>query len=253
MKLFVKIGIAIFVYLVFLFVYLPANWLVSIAPLPNNVQLSGVDGTLWQGNADFIRIDQRQLEHVSWKLNPLALFIGQVNIDFQLGSRATAVSGKGHISYAFSGLKADNLRFDAPSSFIVAGSRLPFKTSVTGDASLMIEKLEQGTPWCEQLAGKLFLNSIGVTNQFGAYPLGDITLGLSCRDGQVLLNTDEQSNQLGLSGTITLAENNLVKVSAKIKPTDTQPEDLRKALGFLGKQDSQGYYPINYQGRIPSL
>ncbi|WP_434939494.1 type II secretion system protein N [Shewanella sp. HL-SH8] len=253
MKLFVKISIAVVVYLIFLIVYLPASLLVSLAPLPNNIQFAGVDGTLWNGKADLVRIDQRQLEQVSWQLSPWALFIGRADIDFKIGTRATAVSSKGSISYSFSGLQVENLRFDAPNSFIVAGARLPFRAQLNGDISLMVEKLEQGLPWCEQLAGKLFLNSTHLTNQFGEYPLGNIALGLNCLDGQVQLTTDEQLNQLGLVGTITLAENNLVKVSAKIKPTAAQPKDLTEALAFLGRQDSQGYYPINYQGAIPGL
>ncbi|QIR13165.1 type II secretion system protein N [Shewanella aestuarii] len=253
MKLFVKIGIAVLLYLFFLVAYLPANWLVSIAPLPSNVSLAGVDGTLWDGQADLVKIDNRQLENVSWQLSPLGLFLGQANVDFQIGNRATAVSGRGSVSYSLSGLSAENVRFEAPNSFILAGTRLPFRTQISGDVSLMVQTLEQGQPWCEQLNGKLFLNSTNVTNQFGEYPLGDVVLGLSCIDGQVQLNTDEQTNQLGLQGTLILAEKNLVKISAKIKPTDSQPDDLRKALSFLGKQDSQGYYPINYQGTLPGL
>nr|WP_275975080.1 type II secretion system protein N [Shewanella gaetbuli] len=240
-------------YVIFLIVYLPANWLVSIAPLPNNIQISGVDGTLWQGKAELVKIDQRQLEHVSWSLSPWGLLLGKANVDYQIGTRATPVNSKGYISYSFSGLYADNLRFDAPNQFLLGGARLPFRTEVNGDVSLMVSQLEQGQPWCEQLEGKLFLNATHVKNQFGEYPLGDISLGLSCLDGQVVLTTDEQANQLGLQGTITLSENNTVKVSAKIKPVNTQPQDLQKALSFLGKQDSQGYYPINYQGKIPGM
>ena len=253
MSLFSKIVIGVIIYLVFLLVYLPANWLVSIAPLPNNVAISGAEGTLWQGQASLVTIDQRQIEQVSWQLSPWGLLVGKADIDFKIGNRATPVSGKGSISWSFSGLRANNIRFDLPDSFLLAGARLPFKTQIDGDVSLMVEILEQGKPWCEQLSGKLFLNNSNVKNQYGVYPLGNISLGLSCLDGQLKIATDETQNVLGLTGSAILGESNLVKVSAKIKPTDAQPKDLREALSFLGRQDSQGYYPINYQGVVPGL
>ncbi|AZG34456.1 MAG: type II secretion system protein N [Shewanella psychromarinicola] len=253
MSLFSKIVIGVIIYMMFLLVYLPANWLVSIAPLPNNMVISGAEGTLWQGKAALITIDQRQIERVSWTLSPWGLFVGQANIDFNVGNRATPVSGKGSLSWSLSGMSAKNIRLDLQDSFILAGARLPFKTQIDGDVSIMVEVLKQGKPWCEQLHGKLFVNHTNVKNQFGVYPLGNITLGLSCLDGQLQLATDETQNVLGLTGTAILGESNLVKVSAKIKPTDAQPKDLREALPFLGRQDTQGYYPINYQGVVPGL
>lgn len=251
MKLFVKIAIAVVLYLFFLVAYLPANWLISVAPLPSTVSFASVEGTLWDGQAGLINIDNRQLEQVSWQLSPWGLFVGQANIDYQIGNRASAVSSKGSLSYSLSGLEGEAIRFDAPHAFLLAGQRLPFRTQISGDVSLMLETLAQGQPLCEALNGKLFLNATQVNNQFGEYPLGDVALKLDCIDGEVQLSTDEKMNQLGLVGSITIGENNLVKVSAKIKPTPEQPQDLTKALSFLGKQDSQGYYPINYQGQLP--
>ncbi|MGX9461406.1 type II secretion system protein N [Shewanella sp. A14] len=253
MSLFSKIVIGVIVYIMFLLIYLPANWLVSIAPLPNNVAISGAEGTLWQGKAALITVNQRQVEQVSWQLSPWGLLTGKANIDINVGNRATPVNGKGSISWSLSGVSAKNIRIDLPDSFLLEGARLPFNTHIDGDVSLMLEVLKQGQPWCEQLNGKLFLNNTNVKNQYGVYPLGNIALGLSCLDGQLQIATDETQNALGLTGTAILGESNLVKVSAKIKPTDDQPKDLRESLSFLGRQDSQGYYPINYQGVVPGL
>nr|WP_153666118.1 type II secretion system protein N [Shewanella intestini] len=241
------------IYIFFLVAYVPANWLVSIAPIPNNIKLSGVSGTLWQGQAALVSIDRRQLDQVNWTLNPWGIFVGQAQVDVTIGSRATPVNGKGSLTATMSGIKVQNLRFEAPSQFLLAGNRLPFKTEIQGELSVIIEQFDQGLPWCEQLSGKLFVNDVDVTNQFGAYPLGNMALNMSCVDGQVKLTANEQDNRLGLMGTVLLTQNSSVKVAAKIKPTDTQPADLTQALQFLGQQDSQGYYPLNYQGRIPGI
>ncbi|WP_028767556.1 type II secretion system protein N [Shewanella fidelis] len=251
MKLAKKIALGFVIYLVFLVVLFPASMAVKLAPLPNNVTISGVSGTIWAGSIDMLSVQKRQVEMITWDLDVLSLFTGTVKADVVIGSRASAVNGKGTVAYSMSGLDVSGLRFEAPSSFLLGRTNLPFRTKINGDLSVLVDNFEQGLPWCEQLSGKLFLNQVKVTNQFGKYPLGDIALGLACLDGKVELTTDEKLNGLGLDGTIVLADNKMVQVNAKIREVNTQPDDLKKALSFLGKKDSQGYYPITYQGRLP--
>jgi general secretion pathway protein N len=248
-----KIILAVVLYLVFLVAYVPAKWLVSVAPLPTNVSLSGVSGTLWQGQVELLQMGPRQVELVQWQLSPWHLLLGQAKLDLSLGNRATAVSGTADITWSLSGLSVKGLRFDAPDSFLIAGARLPFGTQIKGDISLIVAELVQGQPWCEQLAGKLFLNQSDMKNQFGEYPLGNMALALNCQDGQVAISMTEADNKLGISGLILLGADNSVKVTAKVKATEGQPEDMRNSLAFLGKPDSQGYYPVNYQGRLPGM
>ncbi|SQH74354.1 General secretion pathway protein N [Shewanella benthica] len=253
MNLAKKIIIGVCIYLVFLLALLPASVVVKLVPLPNDINLSGVSGSIWSGSIESVTIQNRQLEQVQWQLSPWALLLGQAEIDLVIGNRGSAVNGKGLFIFSMSGIDAEGLRFEAPISFLLGNNRLPFRTKIGGDISLFIDRLEQGAPWCERLNGKLFINSVGVKNQFGDYPLGDIELGLSCVDGNVKVKSDETMNQLGFSGTLVLQAEKVVQLSAKIKETSSQPEDLKKALAFLGKKDSQGYYPISYQGRIPGL
>ncbi|MCE9680134.1 type II secretion system protein N [Shewanella sp. AS1] len=253
MSLVKKIAIGFVVYLVFLVALFPASVAVSLAPLPNMVKISGVSGSVWSGSAEQVLIGQRQLELVSWELNPWGLLLGKADLDLTVGNRAHAVNGKGLVSLSTSGVDIEQLRFDAPSEFLLGNSRLPFRTQVEGNFSLIVQQLTQGTSWCEQLSGKMFAQQLQVNNQFGKYPLGDVELGLSCVDGNIKIATDETMNALGVSGSALLKDKSQFQVSAKIRETDAQPKDLKQALSFLGKKDSQGYYPISYQGRIPGM
>lgn len=253
MSLVKKIFIGVILYCGFMLALFPASVALQLAPLPQGISVSGVSGTIWSGKASLVALQQRQLESVQWQLSPWGLLSGKANIDFAIGSRATAVNGKGQVSLAMSGINAQGLRFEAPSAFLIGKTRLPFRAEVDGHFSLIVQQLEQGLPWCEQLNGKLFVQQLQVNNQFGKYPLGNIELGLSCVDGNIQLATDETMNALGLTGNALLKDNKQITLSAKIKETPAQPEDLKQALSFLGKRDSQGYYPISFQGRIPGI
>lgn len=253
MSLIKKIIIGVVIYSAFLLALFPAKVALSLAPLPANISLSGVSGSIWSGAVETLNIESRQLEQLRWELSPWGLLIGKVNLEFQIGSRATPVSAKGALSGSSAGLSVRGLRFDAPDSFLIGNAKLPFRTQIQGEVSLLVDTFTQGQPWCEALSGKLFLNQTNVNNQFGNYPLGNIELGLSCEAGKVQLATDESKNALGIVGTLQLAEANMLQVAAKIKETPEQPEDMRNSLGILGPRGADGYYPVVYQGRIPGL
>ncbi|MCE9687836.1 type II secretion system protein N [Shewanella sp. AS16] len=253
MSLLKKIILAVLIYLVFLLALFPAHLALSLAPLPANVGVSGVSGSIWSGRIESLSLPQRRLERLSWELSPWSLLLGKLSAEVQLGDRSSPVTGKGLLTWSMAGLSATGLRFEAPDSFILGRAKLPFQTQVSGDLSLFVETLVQGQPWCEALKGKVFLNQTQVNNQFGEYPLGDIEVGLGCVEGKVQLTLDEAHNQLGVAGVIQLDENNMLRVTAKVRETAAQPEDLKQSLAFLGTKDSQGYYPIKYSGRIPGL
>ncbi|MGI2260922.1 type II secretion system protein N [Shewanella sp. GXUN23E] len=248
-----KILLGLLIYLVFMLALFPARVALQLAPLPPQVNIAGVSGTIWDGSADTVSVDKRLLEQVHWQLKFLPLLTGKVTVDLTVGSRATAVSGKGLLSWSLSGVQAQDLRFEAPGSFLIGDARLPFRTKVDGELSVIVPQLTQGKPWCEALDGKVFLNHLSVNNQFGDYPLGNIQLALACRNGEVVLSTDEKGNGLGVKGEVTIGENNKLLVDAKVRETAEQPDDLKKALSFLGKSDNEGYYPIRYSGVIPGL
>ncbi|MCF1427451.1 MAG: type II secretion system protein N [Shewanella sp.] len=248
-----KIFLGLLIYLVFMLALFPARVAVQLVPLPPQVKIAGVSGTIWDGIAGIVSLDKRMLEQVHWQLKFLPLLTGKVTVDLAVGSRATVVSGKGLLSWSLSGVQAQDLRFEAPANFVIGDARLPFHTKVDGEVSVIVPQLQQGKPWCNALDGKVFLNKLNVTNQFGDYPLGNIHLALACRNGELVLSTDEKSNGLGVQGEFTIGENNKLLVDAKVRETPEQPKDLKQALGFLGKPDSEGYYPIRYSGVVPGL
>ena len=245
--------ISLLIYLVFLVMLFPANVALSLVTLPKGVQISGVTGTIWSGAVNSLTVQKRQLDSIRWQLHPWSLLSGSLDVDLTVGHRTSAVNGKANIDYSMAGITVNNLRFEAPNQFVIGQSRLPFKTKIAGESTLMLTEFKQGQPWCEQLNGKLFLTKTQVNNQFGDYPLGDIELKLTCQAGAIQISTDETMNKLGLVGQADLADKSRVKLAAKIRSTATQPADLQKALSFLGEPDAQGYYPINYNGRVPGL
>lgn len=243
--------IGVSLYLLFLLVNVPAALVWQLAPLPQGVSAAGLSGTIWKGQADQVSVAGRQLEQLSWELHPSQLLTGQAGLSFRLNGGVA--KGQGTVSYGLSGLEVDNLRFSAPLPWLLGNTRLPFRTQLSGNATLNLNDSAQGTPWCDRLSGRVLVDALDVRNQFGQYPLGNLAGTLSCDQGNLKLSMDEAENSVGVQGEALLLADNQVQVTAQIKPTDSQPQDLRQALSFLGQPNADGAYPINYNGPIPGL
>ncbi len=247
-----KYGLAgVVIYLLFLLVTLPAAWLWQLAPKVPGVELKGISGTLWQGQAAQMSAAGRQLEQVSWELHPAQLLTGQLAVSVRV--QDPVVTAQGDLQYGLSGLGAQDLRLNAPIPWLLGNTRLPLRTQLQGAVTLNLRELAQGDPWCEALAGRAVVNGLDVRNQFGHYPIGDIAGNLSCQEGNAVLNLDAAENRIGIAGEARLLADKQVKLAATIRETDGQSEDLRQALTFLGKPDSSGAYTLNYNGPLPGL
>ena len=251
MSLSKKIIISVIIYLVFLVVLIPSKIVLAFLPMPNGVNIANIDGTLWQGSASSVEVMGKTFDQVRWDLNPWALFIGKASADINIGSKATSFNTKGHISTSLSGLSISKLTLGTNADFLLSGQRLPFRSKVGGEMTLHIAEFKQGASLCESLSGKVLLHHVEVNNQFGDFPLGELTFDLSCEQGQITFTAKESDNQIGVSGKVHIGENNRYQVAAKLKPTATMPEMIRNNLQYLGQPDSNGYYSINYQGKLP--
>ncbi|SDK14448.1 type II secretion system protein N (GspN) [Ferrimonas sediminum] len=248
---FVKYGVAaLALYILFLVITVPVSMVWQLAPKPKGVQVLGLEGSLWQGRAATLTVSGRTLENLSWKVAPGSLLQGKVEAAVSVSG---AISGRGTVAYGLSGLEVEGLRLDSPVSVLVGKRRLPFRTQVAGEINLNLADGAQGQPWCERLDGRLMVQQLDVNNQFGQFPLGNLSSKLSCQQGNLMLTMTEQDNRIGVSGTAMLKANMQVELDARIRATDSQPEALTKSLGFLGQADASGAYPLQYSGRIPGF
>ncbi|GLS83464.1 type II secretion system protein N [Paraferrimonas haliotis] len=249
-----KIIIAsILLYLVFMVALFPARFAVKLAPLPNHVQLNQVSGSLWQGKVGQLVVGRYHIDQLAWEMHPWQLFTGEAALSFTVGKSRSSLRGHGDIGYGLSGLRISQLKVIGDISYWAPSTMLPLRSKATGQVEVFIANYQQGQPYCESMQGQVEALTLDVNNQFGEFPLGDIRLDLSCDNGKLLATASEDANQLGAQGQFSLDEGGVYQLSASIRKVDSQPEQLQKALSFLGKPDAKGRYPLEFSGKIPGF
>ncbi|HEY9040971.1 MAG TPA: type II secretion system protein N, partial [Rheinheimera sp.] len=147
--------IGVISYLLFTLFLTPASWWFKLVPLPAQVQLGGISGTLWQGNIAGVQYQNLQLTDVQWRMNGWQLFTGKLQFALQSGSAKNPQQPyfKGTASYGFNGAALTDGLVKLPVAQLIPMLPLPLPVQASGELVLDIPSFQQGQPRCKLLSG----------------------------------------------------------------------------------------------------
>ncbi|MDF2179224.1 type II secretion system protein N [Aliiglaciecola sp. CAU 1673] len=239
-------ALVLFGYLIFLVAYLPAVQVLPRLPLPSQLSLQGVSGTVWQGNALRLSYQGLPIENLSWQLSPWGLLLGKANITVKAGNSRDAeqIALEGQVGASASSIASDGLTLYLPTDLVISQLPLPLPVNAKGRFKVTLDELEYG-PDCQALLGKGQWLNAQVAGTQGFIDLGNFDADLGCVEGDITLNVKEP-NRFGLSAEARIPANFKVKISGKFKPDPSLPQEVHNAAKLFGQPDSQGYYQIRF-------
>lgn len=235
-------------YVIFLLIKLPANQLISRITLPPQMSISGVDGTIWDGNASSVIFNNIEVENVHWDTSFWRLLTGQLVLDLDAGNARSSdqVSFDGNIAVSLFNTKhiqADNFVLYLPANMVIAQINLPVSVDAAGRFKVEIEQLDYPGQ-CESLAGKGQWINAGMEGLGEPLSLGNFDADLSCIETDTLISVKEP-NSFGLSAQTRVTQDLQFSVDGKFKPDESLPKQVKDAALFFGQPDPQGYYKIS--------
>lgn len=232
------------VYVIALVVMLPAKviyWL----PLPAQVGVSQISGSLWQGQIGRLQVQGVVLSNIQWDWQLWQLVTGKAVFDVRVPPQNNSLAVNGRVSAGLNSVMAENLRAsgDLGTLLQLANTRLPLQTQ--GNWSLTVDTFSVSNPspqkWCNQLSGTAHGRNIQVLVNGAWQNLGDFPVGLGCSNtGTVELSMNgENSLGLALQGDINSHD---ITISGTVRPNPRTPEGLAQMFRYLGQPDAQGRY-----------
>ncbi|PKG97946.1 type II secretion system protein N [Paraglaciecola sp. MB-3u-78] len=247
MKSVLKWGsLCLVVYFIFLIVKLPAVHVLSKMQLPNGISVSGISGTIWNGNVQSAQAKGFPISDVNWSLSFFPLLLGEISTNIKAGDirDVTQISVNGHVSFKGQHLKVENLLAYIPTNLAI--SLLPLPIPIEADGRFKVELNEVNyEAGCQTFTGKGQWLNANFTGVNGVIELGDFDADLSCQDGNVVLHV-KQPNRFGLTAKATIPANLKFKINGRFKPEVSLPKEVHQAAQFFGKPDADGYYPIKF-------
>lgn len=234
-------------YVLFSLILMPASWLIKMLPMPAELKLGRVSGTVWQGEVSAVHYDSLAFDRLSWSLNGWALFSGKVQLALQSGSLQNPALPyiKGDVSYGFAGAALSDTMLTLPVSQLLPMLSLPMPVDASGTLVLDVSAYQQGQPRCRALNGSASWQEARLQTPTGNWlDLQNLFGTLSCDNGTAVLSTDGE-NVLGLE-IKAVANAEQLLVNGTLKPSANMPQEVHQAMQFLGKPDAQGRYPIRF-------
>ena len=235
-------------YLLFLLATLPAvyatAWLEKRLP---QVQLAGVDGSIWSGAAREFTYSGRSWGALRWHFDWRAPFSGHLGYRLQLHGAGNTLQGRIAASAAGT-LFFQDVRGQLPVTEIELWVPLP-PGSIDGTLSLQLVRLvlAHGRPIAAQ--GNVTLTG-ATLNWPQAVALRRYQLKLRTHSGTgiegSLLDT---SGPLMLQGTLNLAPDGHYQLSGRLASRDPGDAAISHLLQYLGPVNAAGNHPFQFSGQ----
>lgn len=245
-KWFAYIAIFLIFYLFFVIAILPVSFVMDKIDLPSNVKISGVSGTIWHADVKQISIDDIVIENANINVQLLSLITLNPTVAITFGDAlSNAPEGSLLLSGLFGAVTAEDVAITVEADLIA--QQLPMLVPIHAHdyVTLNMSSYKVGQPICEQAQGQLSWQKASVTAFDEKVKLGELKADIGCEQGALTVSIDPKNN-LGLTFTAYLRDSQKVTGSGYLTPGQNFPQQIRQVLPFLGNQDSQGRYRLNF-------
>ncbi|MDT0603969.1 type II secretion system protein N [Thalassotalea castellviae] len=233
-------------YVIFLLALMPASFVLQWVTLPSQLQLSTVNGTIWQSKIKTANYNGFIVNDIKIDVSPLSLLTLDPNIDLTFGGAlVSGPEGVANIHGLFSALRITDAKITLSADNISSHLKLPLPVKAHDFVDINVSEFVAGNAICQSLTGDIAWNKAAVTVLDQKVALGKLSTSLSCEQGDVVLTLDEQ-NELGLSFTASVSQGFAVSGNGFLTPNNTMPKALEQVLPFLGKPDRQGRYLLRF-------
>jgi len=236
-------------FFIFLIASIPAQWVVQQLPpqLSQQLQLTGVSGTLWRGEAASVVAGGENLGMLTWSLLPLPLLWGQASLDIELNSDKHFAEGELSIGLLDQSLTLQQTRLRVP----VAGYAARFPLSgftPQGVMELRLDQLVYSDAAITDLTGELQWSQAALSNDL---MLGDLAADFQLLEGKLVAQLKDLGGALSLDGKFTLESSGAYTLKTILANTDPVNTALSQTLRLVGRPAANGTVPFNHSGRLP--
>ena len=242
---------AVISYVVLLIATIPAKPVIDLVNRNTPANVQGVSGTLWDGRALLISINNINIDRTEWSFKLWKLFLGKVAVDINaqfsdndiIAEIGTSFLGRFFINDLYA-------RVDAQQ--VAELANLPL-VQLSGIISLDIESAQWKQGELPLANGEISWRDAAVTVADTA-SLGNVTILISESDQQLL--TAEINNQGGdikINGTAGLVPEADYTVDIKLLPTATANNNIKQSLGMFAQRQSNGEYTLNKTGSLNQI
>jgi len=212
---------------------------------PPGVALSGIQGTIWNGQAGEGNIAGLYLRNIDWGLRPLALFGGKLGVEFEADGASGFASGVAAI-----GLGGTTELSDLSASLSLQSLQgLIGMPGLQGTVNLQFERLVLVDDLPVAADGNMQLANLRVP-LIHRGSLGGYRADFFTQESGVMASVEDTDGVVEIAGSVSLAADRTYQFLAQVAPKESTPADLRRQMSFLGSPNDRGQYELRLEGQL---
>ncbi len=242
--------IALVVYVSVVIANTPANLLRDLIPESAPVTLQRVTGTLWDGGAAKITINNHVLQDTQWSFDGWQLLTGK--FAFRLGARYQNAPVSGDVAVTPLGtLIVSDASIKLPATVVSEILQLPL-VQLGGQFSLKLEQASYAYRSIPSVRGTLDWKSANVQVASTAR-LGDVVIVATDDDMPVTATISNQGGDLKIQGTATLDDEGGYVLDLNLLPNKNSARNINNSLKLFAAPQADGSFQLNETGDLSQL
>ncbi len=246
------IFVAITSYLVLLTASIPVSLVTNMVNNSGVANIQGASGTLWNGKAYAILINNNiELKNTSWSFPLWKVLTGKITININSQYSENDISAE--VGASFSGnYFINNLKTKISAQQVAQLANIPM-AQLSGLISIDIDHALWQQGELPLATGVINWNNAEVTVAETA-SLGNVTITLSESEQKLLkANIKNQGGDIKINGVAELVADADYAVDIKLLPTASASDNIKQSLGFFAKKQSNGEYLLKHSGSLNKI
>ena len=212
---------------------------------PVELRLSGIAGSVWNGNAVEGVAGGAYIRNIAWRFKPLSLLSG--NLAFATTSNPVSGSMNTDVAVSPDGtLTLSSLSGSVPLDLVHPAFQ---QSGIRGDIVLEFEMLV--IPNVVPVAAKA---SVTVADLFvqnlSPSRIGNFRADFQTTDGKITGSVEDMTGVLDVTGSISLDQDRSYTFIGQVAPTSTTPQSIVNQLRFLGSANERGQHEFRFEGQL---
>lgn len=239
--------LGVLIYLGFLIYTAPA--VLATRYLPPHIIASGITGTVLDGHARHVYVNNVDLGGMHWRLKPLALLLG--GLKARVTVEHSALEGQGDIVLKRNALGIEDARFKSEAG-ILTPLLSSYGAELSGDLDADIQSLIITHEGPVDAEGHLLWRNARLISpsQVG---FDDVQIDLAQQGDTATAKLSNTGRAIRLDGQATLSSGWQYNARLRIEPTRDTPQDVRQTLRLVGKTNAKGAVTLDQRGELVAL
>lgn len=248
MKKFILILAFVVVLSVSLIAHFPAALVTSYVPIPKNVKIKQVSGTIWNGKISNVIAHNNNIGEVEWELSVFRLLTGKIVAQVKLGRNSPLdIRATGELGVGFSGLFAKNMLVTIPAKELNQFINTPYPINISGRIDVTLLTWEYGSGICQSGDGNFTWQDSTLDIPTMPVHLGKILGKITCENQEIKITGTQMSDQLRSTFKVDVLPNEY-DASAVLTPLRLS-DNLVSQLGLFSTKNQKGDYELSYTGK----